>query len=66
MPSRRQFHRIFNGRANPGDYVDLVAERDVIVAIFNCPQLLNPCKVEDYADPLDQVMMRFTLILRCG
>jgi urea carboxylase-associated protein 1 len=34
---------IAEGLSSPGDYVDLVAERDVIVAISNCPQLFNPC-----------------------
>lgn len=29
--------------SKPGDYVDLVAERDVIVVISNCPQRHNPC-----------------------
>ena len=27
----------------PGDYVDLLAEKDIIVAISNCPQEWNPC-----------------------
>jgi uncharacterized protein YcgI (DUF1989 family) len=26
-----------------GDYIDLRAEMDLIVAISNCPQELNPC-----------------------
>jgi urea carboxylase-associated protein 1 len=34
---------ILEGRSNAGDYVDLAAERDVLVAISNCPQLYNPC-----------------------
>jgi urea carboxylase-associated protein 1 len=34
---------IADGLSEPGDYVDLVAERDVIVAISNCPQQFNPC-----------------------
>ena len=34
---------IVDGRSEPGDYVDLRAERDVLVAISNCPQLYNPC-----------------------
>ena len=34
---------IEEGRSEPGDYVDLVAERDVLVVISNCPQLYNPC-----------------------
>ena len=27
----------------PGSTVDLRAERDVLVVISNCPQMLNPC-----------------------
>jgi uncharacterized protein len=34
---------IVDGRSEPGDFVDLRAERDVLVAISNCPQLYNPC-----------------------
>jgi hypothetical protein len=34
---------IVDGRSEPGDYVDLRAERDVLVVISNCPQLYNPC-----------------------
>jgi urea carboxylase-associated protein 1 len=34
---------IAEGISKPGDYVDLRAERDVIVVISNCPQLHNPC-----------------------
>ncbi len=29
--------------AKAGDYVDLLAEMDIIVAISNCPQERNPC-----------------------
>ena len=29
--------------SKPGDYVDLLCERDVIVVISNCPQEHNPC-----------------------
>jgi len=29
--------------SNPGDYIDLRAERDLLVAISNCPQERNPC-----------------------
>jgi urea carboxylase-associated protein 1 len=34
---------IVDGRSEPGDYVDLRAERDVLVVISNCPQRYNPC-----------------------
>jgi uncharacterized protein len=34
---------IAEGISKPGDYVDLRAEKDVIVVISNCPQELNPC-----------------------
>jgi urea carboxylase-associated protein 1 len=34
---------IVDGLSGPGDYVDLSAERDVLVVISNCPQLYNPC-----------------------
>ncbi len=34
---------IVEGLSEPGDYVDLVAERDVLVVISNCPQQYNPC-----------------------
>jgi urea carboxylase-associated protein 1 len=29
--------------SKPGDHVELVAERDVVVVISNCPQRHNPC-----------------------
>jgi urea carboxylase-associated protein 1 len=32
-----------DGVSAPGKYVELRAERDVVVAISNCPQLNNPC-----------------------
>ena len=31
------------GLSKPGDYVDLRAERDLIVVMSNCPQKYNPC-----------------------
>jgi hypothetical protein len=31
------------GHSAPGDYVELRAEMDVLAAISNCPQVLNPC-----------------------
>lgn len=34
---------IVEGTSMPGDYVELRAERDVLVAISNCPQVFNPC-----------------------
>lgn len=34
---------ISEGVSRPGDYVELRADRDVLVAISNCPQIFNPC-----------------------
>ena len=34
---------IADGRSRPGDYVDLVAEMDVLAVVSNCPQIHNPC-----------------------
>jgi uncharacterized protein len=34
---------IVDGISRPGDYVELVADQDVLVVISNCPQLNNPC-----------------------
>jgi uncharacterized protein len=34
---------IVEGLSVPGDYVDLRADKDVLVVISNCPQLYNPC-----------------------
>jgi uncharacterized protein len=34
---------IVEGMSLPGDYVDVRAERDVLVVISNCPQIFNPC-----------------------
>ncbi|MBV9431427.1 MAG: DUF1989 domain-containing protein [Hyphomicrobiales bacterium] len=34
---------IVDGLSEPGDYVDLRAEKDVLVVISNCPQQFNPC-----------------------
>ena len=31
------------GSAQPGHYVDLRAERDVLAVLSNCPQMHNPC-----------------------
>ncbi|HSY15106.1 MAG TPA: DUF1989 domain-containing protein [Jatrophihabitantaceae bacterium] len=35
--------RFDDGHSAPGKYVELRAERDVILLISNCPQLNNPC-----------------------
>src|SRR5260370_205450 len=34
---------IVEGLSAPGDFVDLRADKDVLVVISNCPQLYNPC-----------------------
>lgn len=34
---------IVDGVSKPGDYVELCANTDVIIAISNCPQINNPC-----------------------
>lgn len=34
---------IAKARSGAGDYVDLAADMDVLAAISNCPQVLNPC-----------------------
>ena len=34
---------IVDGVSKPGDYVEMVAEMDVLCAISNCPQINNPC-----------------------
>lgn len=34
---------ILEGMSEPGDFVDLAAERDVLAVISNCPQIYNPC-----------------------
>jgi urea carboxylase-associated protein 1 len=36
-----------DGVSGPGKYVEMVAARDVIVLISNCPQLNNPCNAYD-------------------
>ena len=44
VPVRGDGHiAIADGISKSGDYVDLRAEKDVLVVISNCPQLLNPC-----------------------
>ena len=34
---------IREGLSRPGDFVELVAEKDVLVVMSNCPQFYNPC-----------------------
>ena len=34
---------IVDGISKPGDYVEFVADTDVLVVLSNCPQLNNPC-----------------------
>ena len=34
---------IVDGLSKPGDYVEMVAEIDVLCVISNCPQVNNPC-----------------------
>lgn len=34
---------IVDGISAPGLFVDLVAERDVLIVVSNCPQINNPC-----------------------
>ena len=34
---------VIDGVSKPGDYVELVAEMDLLVVISNCPQINNPC-----------------------
>jgi len=31
------------GRSRPGEYLDLLADRDILAVISNCPQMHNPC-----------------------
>lgn len=38
---------IADDASKPGDYVDLLAERDVLAVLSNCPQMLNPCNGYD-------------------
>jgi hypothetical protein len=34
---------IVDGISEPGKYLDLRADMDVLVAVSNCPQVCNPC-----------------------
>jgi uncharacterized protein YcgI (DUF1989 family) len=36
-----------DGVSAPGKYVELRAERDILVLVSNCPQLNNPCNGYD-------------------
>ena len=44
-----------DGISAPGKYVELVAERDVLILISNCPQLNNPCNGYN-PTPIDVLM----------
>jgi urea carboxylase-associated protein 1 len=43
VPVTREKTEIIEPTSKPGDYIDLRAERDLLVAISNCPQERNPC-----------------------
>jgi urea carboxylase-associated protein 1 len=43
VPVTREKTEIIEPVSKPGDYIDLKAERDLLVAISNCPQERNPC-----------------------
>jgi urea carboxylase-associated protein 1 len=34
---------VVDGVSKPGDYIELIAEMDVLCLISNCPQINNPC-----------------------
>jgi hypothetical protein len=34
---------VADGVSQPGSYVELRAERDVLAVLSNCPQMHNPC-----------------------
>jgi len=34
---------VVDGVSKPGDYVEMLAEMDVLCLISNCPQIFNPC-----------------------
>lgn len=38
---------IANPVSKPGDFVDMLAEMDLLVVLSNCPQDLNPCNAGD-------------------
>lgn len=48
---------IVDGVSKPGDYVELLAEMDVICVISNCPQVNNPCNGFD-PTPIRIVILR--------
>lgn len=48
-----------DGISGPGEYVELVAEMNVLVLISNCPQLNNPCSGFD-PTPVEFVVMEDT------
>ena len=48
---------IVDGLSAPGQYVELRADRDVLVLISNCPQINNPCNAFD-PTPIQVVIHR--------
>ena len=42
VPVKNGRAAIVDGQSQPGDYVDLRAEMDVLVVLSNCPEALNP------------------------
>lgn len=47
---------IEDGHSKPGDFVDVRAEKDVLVLVSNCPQVDNPC---NGFDPTPIRMIRY-------
>src|SRR5205823_14774641 len=43
VPVTKERTEILEPVSKPGDHIDLRAERDLLVAISNCPQERNPC-----------------------
>jgi uncharacterized protein len=42
--------QLVDGRSDPGDYIDLVAEMDVLCALSACPSMGRPLKVTIYTE----------------
>ena len=42
VPVKNGSATIVDGKSQPGDYVDLRAEMDVLAVLSNCPEALNP------------------------
>ncbi|MBL8673079.1 MAG: DUF1989 domain-containing protein [Alphaproteobacteria bacterium] len=48
---------VVDGVSQPGSYVDLRAETDVLAVLSNCPQMLNPCNGYD-PSPIRAIVRR--------